>query len=195
MQYVLTPYADGMVPFAWWEGAFTDQELDWLQEKAVKAEEKAVVGGGLNAEDLAKIRRSRVSWINCTSETEWVFSKLAHAISSINAQHYGFDLTGFGEPLQLTNYDHSESGMYGWHQDYGEKRSINRKLSVVLQLTDPSQYEGGNLQVMTSGQPLNVRKQRGLIVVFPSYQLHQVTPVSQGTRQSLVAWISGPPFK
>ena len=64
-----------------------------------------------------------------------------------------------------------------------------------MQLTDPSEYEGGNLQTMTTGDPANVRKQRGLIVVFPSYVLHQVTPVTQGSRQSLVAWVSGPAFK
>ena len=55
--------------------------------------------------------------------------------------------------------------------------------------------EGGNLQVMTSGEPQNVRKQRGLIALFPSYILHQVTPVTQGNRQSLVAWVSGPAFR
>ena len=85
--------------------------------------------------------------------------------------------------------------MYGWHQDYGGKIAPSRKLSLVLQLSDPAQYEGGNLQVMTGGEPANVRKQRGLIAAFPAYTLHQVTPVTQGTRQSLVAWISGPPFR
>jgi PKHD-type hydroxylase len=83
--------------------------------------------------------------------------------------------------------------MYGWHQDYGG--TISRKLSMVVQLTDPSEYEGGNLQVFTSEQPKNIRKQRGLIAVFPSFIVHQVTPVTQGTRQSLVAWVSGPSFK
>jgi PKHD-type hydroxylase len=118
---------------------------------------------------------------------------LGHIASSLNAQYYRFDLTGFGEPIQLTNYDQSEQGMYGWHQDYGGGTS--RKLSLVLQLTDPSQYEGGNLQVLTSGQPQTVRKQRGLVAAFPSYVLHQVTPVMSGNRQSLVAWVSGPAFK
>ena len=66
---------------------------------------------------------------------------------------------------------------------------------MVLQLTDTANYEGGNLQIRVGGDPQTVRKQRGLIAVFPSYVLHQVTPVTQGNRQSLVAWISGPPFK
>lgn len=195
MQHLLTPYAMPIEPWVWWEGAFTDQELDWLQERAMRAEERATVGGNPTGDDLARIRRSQVSWMNKTQDTAWVFEKLAHVASSLNAQYFRFDLTGFGEALQLTNYDQSENGMYGWHQDYGGKLNISRKLSLVLQLTDPAQYEGGNLQVMTGGEPQTVRKQRGLIAAFPSYVLHQVTPVTQGSRQSLVAWVSGPAFK
>lgn len=193
MQHVLTPYADKVESFVWWEGGFTEQELNWLQEQAMKADQRAQVGGNPTGDDLAKIRRSQVSWLNKDQDTAWVFEKLGQIASALNAQYYRFDLTGFGEALQLTNYDQSEHGMYGWHQDYNAK--ISRKLSLVLQLTDPSQYEGGNLQVMTGGQPQTVRKQRGLVAAFPSYVLHQVTPVTSGNRQSLVAWVSGPAFK
>lgn len=193
MQYLLTPYALPVEPWAWWEGAFSDQELDWLRDRAKRAEQNAEVGGGAGGVVNANVRRSQVSWLHNTSDTKWVFDKLANVASKINAQHFRFDLTGFGEPLQLTNYDQSENGMYGWHQDYGG--GISRKLSMAVQLTDPSEYEGGNLQMLTSGEPQNVRKQRGLIAIFPSYVLHQVTPVTQGSRQSLVAWVSGPAFK
>lgn len=193
MQYLLTPYTSKIEPFVWWEGAFTDQELDWLQEKAKAADQDArVSGNGVGVVD-AKIRRSQVSWLNNNPNTEWIFKKLAHVASQLNSQYFKFDLDGFGEALQLTNYDQFENGMYGWHQDYGGL--ISRKLSMVVQLTDPSEYEGGNLQILTTGEPVNVRKQRGLIAVFPAYTLHQVTPVTQGSRQSLVAWISGAPFK
>ena len=193
MQYVLTPYTEKIEPFVWWEGAFTEQELNWLQNKAKKAEQNAVVGSAVGGVINPNIRRSQVSWLNNAPDTRHIFDKLAEIVSKMNAQYYRFDLTGFGEPLQLTNYDQSEQGMYGWHQDYGNQ--ISRKLSMSVQLTDPSEYEGGNLQIMTSGQPVSVRKQRGLITIFPSYVLHQVTPVTQGSRQSLVAWVSGPAFK
>jgi len=193
VQHLLTPYALSVEPFVWWENGFTEQELNWLQEQAQKADQRAQVGGNPTGDDLAKIRRSHLSWLEKTPETAWVFEKLGHIASALNAQYYRFDLTGFGEPIQLTNYNQSEQGMYGWHQDYNAK--ISRKLSLVLQLTDPSQYEGGNLQVATGGQPQTVRKQRGLVAAFPSYVLHQVTPVTSGSRQSLVAWISGPAFK
>jgi PKHD-type hydroxylase len=192
---MLTPYAMPIEPFVWWEGAFTEQELNWLQEQAANADEQAEVGGTRDPNIVNKIRRSQISWLNKTPDTAWVFEKLANVASALNAEYYRFDLTGFGEALQLTNYNQSEHGMYGWHQDYGGKLSPSRKLSLVLQLSDPADYEGGNLQVMTGGEPKNIRKQRGLIAAFPAYTLHQVTPVTQGTRQSLVAWISGPPFR
>lgn len=194
MQHLLTPHTLPVEAWAWWEGAFTEQELNWLQDKAKHAEQNAEVGGGggTGAVDPS-IRRSQVSWLSNSPDTKWVFEKLASVVSRMNMQHFRFDLTGFGEPLQLTNYDQSENGMYGWHVDYGV--GISRKLSMAVQLTDPAEYEGGNLQIMTSAQPQNVRKQRGLIAVFPSYIVHQVTPVTQGSRQSLVAWVSGPAFK
>lgn len=195
MQYLLTPYSHSVEPFVWWEGAFTEQELNWLQDKAKNAQINAKIGGGSGRNGVVdpNIRRSQVSWLGNATDTQWVFEKLGDVISKVNAQYYRFDLTGFGEQLQLTNYDQSENGMYGWHQDYGT--GISRKLSMAMQLTDPSEYEGGNLQIMTANIPQNIRKQRGLIAIFPSYIVHQVTPVTQGSRQSLVAWVSGPPFK
>ena len=192
MQYLLTPHALSIEPWAWWDGVFTEQELNWLQEKARQAEINARVGGspGVNPD----VRRSQISWLLNTPDASWVFEKLADVCSKVNSKYFRFDLTGFGEPLQLTNYEESENGMYGWQVDYNSG-SISRKLSVVVQLTDPSEYEGGNLQVLSGSQPENIRKQRGLVAFFPSYTLHQVTPVTSGNRQSLVAWVSGPAFK
>lgn len=195
MEYILTPYSSSFEPYCWWENAFTHDELNWLQEKAINSKDRAQVGGNPDNENLMKIRRSQISWLSNSETNFWIFKKLAHVVSALNSNFYRFDLSGFGEALQLTNYNQSEQGMYGWHQDFGGKGEVSRKLSLVLQLTDPSEYEGGNLQIMVSGQPMNVKKQRGLIVLFPSFQLHQVTPVVQGSRQSLVAWLSGPPFK
>jgi len=193
VQHLLTPHALPIESWVWWENAFTEQELNWLQNKAKNAEQDGRVGGNSVGGVNPNIRRSQVSWLENSADTKWVFEKLGAIVSNMNAQHFRFDLTGFGEPCQLTNYNQAEHGMYGWHQDYGG--GISRKLSMVVQLTDPSEYEGGNLQIMTSAQPQNVRKQKGLVAIFPSYILHQVTPVTQGSRQSLVAWVSGAAFK
>jgi PKHD-type hydroxylase len=194
MQYLLTPYAKNIEPFVWWDGAFTEEELNWLQEKAKAATQDASVGGGPGKNGWnPDVRRSKVAWLSNTSETVWVFEKLGKIASKLNADWFRFDLTGFGELMQLTNYVVENNGMYDWHQDYNAE--VSRKLSLVLQLSDPSEYEGGNLQIKTTSEPKTVQKRRGLVVAFPSYTLHQVTPVIQGTRQSLVTWVSGPQFK
>lgn len=191
MQYVITPFARKVEPFTWWDNGFSAGELDILQNKAKNAGERATVqtGAGTIRTD---VRRSSVSWADINPENAWVFKKLAYIGASLNAQYYGFDLTGFGEGLQLTNYDGTEEGMYTWHQDYAAL--VCRKLTLVVQLSDPSEYEGGELQIST-GPVHTVKKQRGFVAAFPSWALHQVTPVTKGTRQSLVAWISGPDFK
>lgn len=197
MEYVLTPYNYSYQPFVWWESGFSEEELNWLQQKARSPLMKAKVGGGDDGVVDPNIRRSDLNWLNNNHETSWVFHKLGSIVSSLNAQFFRFDLTGFGEQLQLTNYDEKEKGMYGWHIDMGGNTSAPcRKLSLVLQLSDPVDYEGGVLELKPFGENIiKVKKQRGLVVCFPSWTLHQVTPVTSGNRQTLVAWISGPPFK
>jgi PKHD-type hydroxylase len=197
MQHILTPYGSGQQPFAWWEGAFNEDQLNWLQQIAKDSGQKAAVGGGRVGGVDQNIRRSDVNWMRNTPDTAWVFDTLAHVVASLNAQFFRFDLTGFGEAIQMTNYSGSENGMYGWHVDSGPHVDAPcRKLSLVLQLSDPVEYEGGVLELQPHGKEVvKMRKQRGLIVVFPSWTLHQVTPVTQGSRQSLVSWVSGPPFR
>ena len=77
-----------------------------------------------------------------------------------------------------------------------------RKLSLTLNLNKPGEYEGGNLmfdfgthnQTEQFIECTEIRPQ-GSIIVFPSHIYHQVTPVTKGTRYSLVLWCSGYPFK
>ena len=189
MQHLPVPHAKKIEPFAWWNNAFTVEQLDWLQQKAREAQ----IGGGGNGVVNGSVRRSELNWLHKDSECGWVFDKLGDIAASLNADYFGLDLTGFGEPLQLTNYHEARQGTYTWHQDFGGV--ISRKLSMVVQLSDPSDYEGGELQLLTGRDPTTVKKERGLITVFPAWTLHQVTPVIKGTRQTLVAWISGPQLR
>ena len=194
MQHLLTPYSRKREPFAWWDNAFTEEQLNWLQQKAKEAVEQAQIGGGDGGEVNDQVRRSELNWLNKDSDCAWAFERLAHVAASLNADYFGFELTGFGEAIQLTNYHEARQGTYVWHQDFVSS-GISRKLSMVLQLSDPSEYEGGELQILTKREPTSMPKKRGRITVFPAWTLHQVTPVTKGTRQTLVAWISGPAFK
>jgi PKHD-type hydroxylase len=188
--YVITPKTVQQ-PWCWWEDAFKDEELDVIEKMAATATIQGQAGG---QENLAT-RRSKISWLYPEGNHFWIFERLAGVASQINAQHYQFDLTGFGEGLQLTRYDAADRGEYEWHQDCGAPVTIARKLSLTLQLTDPSKYEGGLLELLYGSQPVAIPKRRGYIAIFPSYQLHRVTPLVQGSRHSLVAWICGPQFR
>ncbi len=140
MQHLLTPYSKQIEPFAWWDNAFTEEQLNWLQEKAKEATQKAQVGGGNGGEVNDNVRRSELNWLQKDSDCAWVFEKLSQIVSKLNADYFGFDLTGFAEALQLTNYHEDRQGTYTWHQDFGSAGS-SRKLSMVLQLSHPSEYE------------------------------------------------------
>lgn len=191
----MSPYTTVIPNYAIWEDGFTKEELDWIQSEARKADSSPFVGkkdGSISSD--SSVRRSNIKWLSCIDDTMWLYEKLAHFVSSINSTYFRFDLTGMGEPLQLSNYQEKDNGAYGWHQDIGIT-GVSRKLSVVLQLSDACEYEGGNLQIRTNGEPETITKQRGTVIVFPSYMVHQVTPVLSGSRQSLVSWVSGPQFR
>lgn len=148
------------------------------------------------------LRRSKVAWIAPEPHTGWLFDKLARLAQKAN-RRYGFDLTGFGEDLQYTVYD-EPGAFYTWHQDGLTGDVATRKLALVVQLSDPGDYEGADLELFDSVADLSAdelsaanaeRRRRGTVVAFPAFEYHRVTPLVSGIRRSLVVWLSGPPFR
>jgi PKHD-type hydroxylase len=118
-------------------------------------------------------------------------------------QTYGFDLAGFTEDLQFTTYDRPGS-FYTWHQDGLDGAVAGRKLSLVVQLSDPASYEGSDLELLDVAEDYSDddraawrtrARRRGTVIAFPAFEYHRVTPLISGTRHSLVCWIGGPPFR
>lgn len=138
------------------------------------------------------IRNSNVSWLSPDQGNEWIFQKMTDVVLSLNSQYFKFDLWGFAEGIQFTEYT-SPGGKYNPHIDCMYKGRI-RKLSISVQLSDPNDYEGGDFTINT-GNEIILPREQGIGLVFPSYVLHGVKPVTSGTRYSLVAWVTGPVFK
>jgi PKHD-type hydroxylase len=185
--FPFVPKATPVAPCVTMDHVFTAYELDRLEMVAADATETGDTG------DKLPIRRSKVRWLDFDPANLWAYQRVAEVVSNINAQHYRFDIVGLGEPMQLARYEADDRGHYDWHQDYGGV--ISRKLSVTVQLTDPNVYDGGDLEVMATGKTLRPGRDRGMVIVFPAYQLHRITPVAEGVRHSLVAWVSGPAFR
>lgn len=181
---------DHVENWAWKQGLFTQEELDTIIEIGNSTElHKASTYG----EQSDKNRNSYVTFLFPNEITNWIFMRLAGAINEMNAQFFKFDLTGMEQGLQFTRYT-APGQHYDWHQDRGFL-TATRKLSLSVQLSDPKDYKGGEFEMLFGRKPQKVVRDRGMTVFFPSYTLHRVKPVTQGTRYSLVAWISGPPFK
>ena len=176
--------------WCWQKDAFTPLELDAIIRIGESIElSKGVTGGGSSP----KIRDSYVSWIFPNEVTGWIFERLQGVVQSINEQFFRFDLDGFFQGFQFTKYT-APGQHYTWHVDRGHGMGV-RKLSLSLQLSDPDTYEGGDLELQFGEDPQKAGRERGMITLFPSYALHRVTPVTEGTRYSLVAWVSGPNWK
>ena len=139
------------------------------------------------------IRNSQVSWIHPCKELDFLYRRLTDCIVSLNKQFFKFDLYGFVEGLQFTHYP-APGGKYGRHVDR-IRNFAQRKLSCSIQLSDPETYKGGDFFLYEGELGTPLPKKQGTLIVFPSYILHEVKPVTEGERNSLVAWVSGPSFR
>ena len=138
-------------------------------------------------------RKSKVHPIPYTDESKWLYEFIADRAGRYNKYDFDFNLSGIYEELQLIEYD--EGDYYDYHMDMGDKATAYRKLSVIIQLSDPDTYEGGDV-VFNHGKEDTLPRDQGMFCVFPSYVLHKVTPVTKGKRYSLVSWImSGSRFR
>jgi len=177
--------------YAFWNNAFSKEEC----QKIINiAKDKGLIKG--TTKGVTKdVRDSKVSWLYPVDNMDWVFRRVTDITLNLNERFFKFDLFGLNEGFQFTNYE-APSGKYGKHID----RSMNipvRKLSISIQLTNPEEYEGGELKLYDGDDKdaIVMDKAQGTLIIFPSYVLHEVMPVTKGTRNSLVTWITGKQFK
>ena len=155
----------------------------------------------LELKNIQKKRKSDVVWMN----DQWIYKEIQPYIHQANANAgWNFEWD-WSESCQFTEYKKGQ--FYDWHCDsyeepYNNPENLNthgklRKLSMTVSLTDPDEYEGGDLEFETPKGIFRVDeiKPRGSICVFPSFVKHRVTPVTKGVRHSLVMWNLGYPYK
>ena len=160
--------------------------------------------------DLKRRRNSDLVWLN----DYWIYKELHPFVHQANKNagwNFEWDRS---ESCQFTKYKLNQ--YYDWHCDSGEKAYDHpnklshgkiRKLSMTCQLTDGSEYSGGELEFDFRNYEPHIREEhkhlrkckqilpKGSIIVFPSFVWHRVKPVTKGTRYSLVVWHLGYPFK
>ena len=209
------------------KSALTPRFCDEVIKYALSKEETIGLTGGvigqdrdltkkpLAKEEIKNIQRKRKSdlvWLN----DAWIYKEIQPFVHEANKEAgWNFDWDR-SESCQFTKYKLNQ--YYDWHCDSWDKTYDRgdpnhpehgkiRKLSMTCQLTDGSEYEGGELEFDFRNYDPHMREEakhlrqakeilpKGSIIVFPSFVWHRVKPVTKGVRYSLVVWNLGYPFK
>jgi len=128
------------------------------------------------------IRNSKIAWIHPGPSTWWLFDRAIMVFKS----SLPFNSL---QSMQYTVYD-SKGSHYDWHRDIGSGDEIMKaRVNVgILQLSSPSEYKGGVLQIKHQSETIDVMKTKGMVTTFPIQLEHRVTPVTSGVRKTLIMW-------
>ena len=173
--------------YSFWNNAFSKEECHTIVNLA---KDKGLIKGKTKGE--TDVRDSKISWLY-PDDMDWAFRRVTDFVLNLNERFFKFDIFGLNEGFQFTNYQ-APSGKYGKHVDRASNIPV-RKLSISIQLTNPEEYEGGELYLYDGDKGTLMDKTQGTLIMFPSYVLHEVMPVTKGERNSLVTWVTGSSFK
>ena len=202
----------------WFFTDLPEKIVDIIEEDIAENFDHKMADSRLSGDALNKDKRSsQNAWI---PTTHWVGGFMWHYIERANRENFLYDLRNIdGESMQYTRYEQGQ--YYGWHNDSGlsthykpvsvgnrvtgestmqdfvnENCEMVRKLSFAMQLSDPDDYEGGNVQLLAEdGHSYILPRKKGCIVLFDSRTLHRVLKVTKGTRKSIVGWVVGPRWR
>ena len=155
--------------------------------------------------DIQKKRKSDIVWMS----DQWIYNEIHPYIHQANASAGWNFQWDWSESCQFTEYKKGQ--YYDWHCDssetpYDKPEEVNshgkiRKLSMTLCLTDPEEYEGGDMEFAFHDEDGDKQpkiceeiRPKGSVIVFPSFVWHRVKPVTRGIRNSLVCWNLGQPY-
>ena len=153
------------------------------------------IGGDNHNIDIS-YRKCDVRWIDGLQHPN-LYHMLWWYIKRSNKESFGFNISTIDE-IQISTYKDTDNGKYDWHHDtsWVTPTMYDRKITMVVQLSDSDDYDGGDLE-FDGIQPLppkEILRSKGTIIAFPSPLRHRVTPVVRGTRHSLICWAEGPKF-
>ena len=185
-----------------WEAGVDEESVKHINEYASTLEEEVALTGDVSGNSqVRQIRRSKIRWLPVQSQaTAKIIGMLSALFTEANNNAFGVTWEGIND-IQHTLYEAEDQGHYGFHHDVFFDAPVmkHRKLSMSIQLSDSEDYEGGDFEFDSSFVPQapdpEALRKKGTVLVFPSFFLHRVTPVTKGARKSLVAWADGPLWK
>lgn len=141
------------------------------------------------------IYRSKIKVLDKIKYSD-LYDKIYLFINKINKEYFYFNIQDMLQ-LRVAEYNSFYGGYFKKHTDldWVAEKEYHRKITCVIQLTDPNNYDNCDLILEVKKQPEQDKiRQQGTIIIFPSFTPHEVTAITRGTRNSLVVWFTGPHF-
>jgi PKHD-type hydroxylase len=185
--------------WCYWSGALSKEQCELvIQTIKTRPAQDATLGASGERSD-SQYRRSKIRFIRPDDiQLGFLFDLLWKQSLKANDDWFGFHLSKI-DYLQVAEYNGDQKGEYKPHHDvfYINGTEYHRKLSAIIQLSDPATYIGGSFEMYdtSSNPPADKIKEQGCAIFFPSFVRHAALPVTQGTRYSIAAWIDGPHWR
>ena len=197
--------------FYYYPTYFTDEKIEAIHEMIRRGGYKFEKGGTgsdrenvdqhySNNRDIAYVPGDQNSW--------WLYNELEKCVIEANVRMFQFDIQYVTDPLHYVIYPtpnqpdktgqtRSAGGYLDWHMDIGLGEVNRRKLATTVQLSDANDYEGGDFQVWYGGSEnfITLPREKGDVLIMPTFYLHNITPITKGERRALVYWTGGEPFR
>lgn len=177
---------------------FTDTDIHQVESYVHKycKFEKGKTGTAELGQVYAEGSNNRdIAYITPTNESKWLYDKLFQLVDNVNKNNYKFDIDIVSDLIHYVIYP-TNGGHLDWHMDIGSYSVNRRKLAVVVTLSNQNEYTGGEFELHLGGsEPVRPELNRGDVIIFPTYLLHRVKPIIDGTRKVIVLWVGGRPFR
>lgn len=181
--------------------AFSNENIDRLNNMIYSNPDTFPFSKGMTGSqragnlDFYESNNRDIAYISPSSYTRWLYDLLFPLVLEANNDLYHFDIDIVTDPIHYVIYPEN-GGHLEWHLDIGNYEVNHRKLALTIELSDSDSYEGGEFEIFTGGKnPVTIPKEKGDILIFPTFLLHRVKPITRGVRKCLVFWVGGKPFR
>lgn len=185
--------------FYYYKNVFNDEMIKQLEDMVYKNYEFSKGKTGFaelgTITDSYKTNNRDIAYITPNPHSKWLYDLLFPLALEANEKLFHFDIDIVTDPIHYVIYP-EDGGHLDWHMDTGAYGVNKRKIAMTVQLSDPSEYEGGEFEIWFGGQQSTiVPREKGDVICFPAFCMHRVRPIKRGRRKCLVFWTGGRPFR
>jgi PKHD-type hydroxylase len=122
------------------------------------------------------------------------FDNIRSVTKTVNDDIYDFRLLGIIDQDFPQVFKYAEGDYYNWHMEINPM-APSRKLSFIVNLSDPADYEGGEIEFLNMNSSSFTVNEQGSCLVFPSFLTYKINPVTKGSKQIIVGHVHGALFR